>query len=108
MRPKRTLVRTGDESSADAATLNRQSVDPELQKAVGRKYRLFEGTILECVLTNRLDGSFSGPVNVMLTTTVYTHDGRFVLDPARNPNSRRGSAGQLVRPAAARGRSFTA
>ena len=74
-------VRAGNESSAESATRNRQSGDPELERAVGRKYRLFEGTVLECVLTNRLDGSFSGPVNVMLTTAVYTHDGRSVLIP---------------------------
>ncbi len=33
---------------------------------------LFEGTILECVLTNRLTGSFAGPVNCMVTTSVWS------------------------------------
>ena len=44
-------------------------------------YRLFEGTVLETVLTNRLDGSFSGPVNCMVTTDVYSHDGFKLLIP---------------------------
>ena len=46
-----------------------------------KKYRLFEGTVLEAVLTNRLNGSYSGPVNCMLTTNVYSHDGQRLLIP---------------------------
>lgn len=71
----------GTERSTDTVSRNREADYPTLQKAVGKSYRLFEGTVLECVLTNRLDGNFSGPVNVMLTTAVHTHDGRFVLIP---------------------------
>jgi len=55
--------------------------DPRLQLATGPKYRLFEGTVIETVLTNRLDGSFSGPVNCMVTTNVYSHDGQHLLVP---------------------------
>ena len=55
--------------------------DPQLQRAEGQKYRLFEGTVIETVLTNRLDGSFSGPVNWMVTTNVYSHDRQHVLIP---------------------------
>ncbi len=44
-------------------------------------HRIFEGTILEAVLTNRLSGSFSGPVNCMVTTDVYSRDGRHLLVP---------------------------
>ena len=42
---------------------------------------MFEGTVLEAVLTNRLNASFSGPVNCMLTTNVYSHDGQQLLIP---------------------------
>ncbi len=42
---------------------------------------LFEGTILESVLTNRLAGSFSGPVNCMVTTNVYSHDHNLLIIP---------------------------
>lgn len=55
--------------------------DPSLQQAQGKLYRLFEGTIVETVLTNRLDGNFSGPVNVMVTTNVYSHDRQRLLIP---------------------------
>jgi type IV secretory pathway VirB10-like protein len=53
----------------------------ELKQAEGKFYRLFEGTVLETVLTNRLDGSFSGPVNCMVTTNVYSKNRQHVLIP---------------------------
>src|SRR5207244_1305779 len=37
-------------------------------------YRIPEGTLIETVLTNRLDGTFAGPVNCLVTTPVYTPD----------------------------------
>ncbi|HEV2224544.1 MAG TPA: TrbI/VirB10 family protein [Candidatus Acidoferrales bacterium] len=50
--------------------------------AAGQTYILFEGTILETVLVNRLDGSFSGPVECLLTNDVYSHDRQHLLIPA--------------------------
>ena len=47
----------------------------------GAEYPLFEGTVMETVLTNRLDGSFSGPVNCMVTTNIYSQDGLHLLVP---------------------------
>jgi type IV secretory pathway VirB10-like protein len=55
--------------------------DPELTLADGQNYRLLEGTILETILTNRLNGSLAGPVNTMLTTDVYSHDRQHLLIP---------------------------
>jgi type IV secretory pathway VirB10-like protein len=68
-----------DES--EPSTPKVQPDDAELSRSRGRKYRVFEGTVLEAVLTNRLDGSLSGPVNCMLTTSVYSHDGQQLLIP---------------------------
>jgi len=48
----------------------------------GKKYVLFEGTVLEALLINRLDGSFSGPVSCLLSTNVYSHDRQHILIPA--------------------------
>lgn len=50
--------------------------------AAGKDYILFEGTILETALINRLDGSFSGPVECLLTNDIYSHDRQHVLIPA--------------------------
>jgi len=64
-----------------SARNTQQDQDAELKRSQGRKYRVFEGTVLEAVLTNRLNGSFSGPVNCMLTTNVYSHDRQHLLIP---------------------------
>jgi type IV secretion system protein VirB10 len=53
----------------------------DLDRAGGKDYRLFEGTLIETVLTNRLNGSFDGPVNCMVTTAVYSHDRQQILIP---------------------------
>jgi type IV secretory pathway VirB10-like protein len=50
--------------------------------ATGKSYVLFEGTILETVLVNRLDGAFTGPVECLVTTDIYSHDRQQLLIPA--------------------------
>jgi type IV secretion system protein TrbI len=50
--------------------------------AAGKPYLLFEGTILETVLINRLDGGFAGPVECLLSTDVYSNDRLHLLIPA--------------------------
>jgi len=48
----------------------------------GPLHRLVEGTVIDAVLTNRLDGSVAAPINCLVTNAVYSHDGQFVLIPA--------------------------
>src|SRR5207253_2863094 len=50
--------------------------------AAGKTYVLFEGTILETVLINRLDGGSAGPVECLLSTDVYSNDRQHLLIPA--------------------------
>jgi len=50
--------------------------------AAGKTYMLFEGTILETVLINRLDGGFAGPVECLLSSDVYSTDRQHLLIPA--------------------------
>ena len=50
--------------------------------SVGKTYLIFEGTVLETVLLNRLDGQFSGPVECLLANDVYSHDRQHLLVPA--------------------------
>jgi type IV secretory pathway VirB10-like protein len=47
----------------------------------GRLYRIFEGSVLEGVVTNHIDGGLSGPILVMLTTDYYSHDHQQLLMP---------------------------
>jgi len=50
--------------------------------ATGKTYVLFEGSILETVLINRLDGGFAGPVECLLSSDVYSSDRQHLLIPA--------------------------
>jgi type IV secretion system protein VirB10 len=48
----------------------------------GKTYVLFEGTVIETVLLNRLDGQLSGPVECLVTNDVFSHDRQHLLIPA--------------------------
>src|SRR5205085_1819190 len=50
--------------------------------STGPLHRVPEGTMIDTVLTNRLDGSIAAPVNCLVTNPVYSHDGEYVLIPA--------------------------
>jgi type IV secretion system protein VirB10 len=75
------IPKPADESGKEEIQREHHPIDPSLQKANGKSYRLFEGTIIETVLTNRLDGGFNGPINCLVTTDVYSHDLQHVLIP---------------------------
>jgi len=53
-----------------------------LDAAIGKTYVLFEGTILETVLLNRLNGDFNGPVECLVTNDIYSHDRQHLLIPS--------------------------
>jgi type IV secretion system protein VirB10 len=71
--------------SVAAQTKANAKTDPmglyEFDQYQGRLYRIFEGTVLEGVVTNHIDGGFSGPILVMLTTDYYSHDHQQLLMP---------------------------
>ena len=48
----------------------------------GPLYRVLEGTLIDTVLTNRLDGGATAPVDCLVTTPLYSHSGQRVLIPA--------------------------
>lgn len=48
----------------------------------GPMHRLLEGTVIDTVLTNRLDGANAAPVNCLVTNAIYSHNGQHVLIPA--------------------------
>jgi len=63
-------------------TMNATPVATGPITSTGPLHRLLEGTVIETVLTNRLDGGVAAPVNCLVSTPVYSHDGRYVLIPA--------------------------
>ena len=68
---------------AGSSTTAEQKRAPEVNvnSAHGQPYVLFEGTTLDTVLLNRLNGDFAGPVKVMLTNPIYSHDNQHLLIP---------------------------
>ena len=50
--------------------------------AGGPLHRVLEGTLIDAVLTNRLDGATAAPVNCLVTNPLYSHSGQHVLIPA--------------------------
>jgi len=70
-------------SSAPAAR-SQQQRRPEvnIDSATGQPYVIYEGTTLDTVLMNRLDGDAPGPVKVLVSNPVYSHDRQHVLIPA--------------------------
>ena len=72
-------------ANAPAPTGSRQERTPERTEAItaaGPLHPLLEGTIIDTVLTNRLDGSAAAPVNCLVTNPVYSHSGQHILIPA--------------------------
>src|SRR5579864_6437873 len=54
----------------------------DLNAATGKQHVIFEGTALESVLVNRLNGDFAGPVICQISTDIYSHDHSELLIPA--------------------------
>jgi type IV secretory pathway VirB10-like protein len=61
--------------------VNQHPAEITLNSAEGQPYAVFEGTTIDTVLVNRLDGDFSGPVKAMVTNNLYSQDRQHVLIP---------------------------
>jgi type IV secretion system protein VirB10 len=70
-----------------AASAGQSQAQPQRQpevnidSATGQPYVVYEGTVLDTVLMNRLDGDAAGPVKVLVSNPVYSHDRQHVLIP---------------------------
>ena len=70
------------EQHTQAATAPaKHATEITVNSAVGQPYAVFEGTTLDTVLVNRLNGDFAGPVKVMVTNPLYSQDRQRVLIP---------------------------
>jgi type IV secretion system protein VirB10 len=70
---KKTFETSSKQTSPNPSALN---------AAEGKNYVIFEGTVLEAVLSNRLDGQFNGPVECLITNDIYSHDRQHLLIPS--------------------------
>lgn len=69
-------------ASAAPATMPSGGPYPPVAVRSEPQYRLLEGTLIETVLTNRLDGTFTGPVNCLVSVPVYASDQQHLVIPA--------------------------
>jgi type IV secretory pathway VirB10-like protein len=75
--------RAAGEASSGAAGQNtiKRGLEVTIDSAVGQAYVIYEGLTMDTVLMNRLDGDSVGPVKVLVSNPVYSHDGQHVLVP---------------------------
>jgi type IV secretion system protein VirB10 len=69
----------GNQSEAGAGY--KRPMEADIDSATGQPYLLYEGTVLDTVLMNRLDGDAAGPVKVLVSNPLYSHDRQHVLIP---------------------------
>jgi len=67
--------------AAASTGASKRAPEINLNAAHGQPYALFEGTTVDTVLVDRLDGEFVGDVKVMVTNPVYSEDRQHVLIP---------------------------
>jgi type IV secretion system protein VirB10 len=65
----------------EAAEGYKRPVEANIDSATGQPYLVYEGTILDTILMNRLDGDAVGPVKVLVSNPLYSHDRQHVLIP---------------------------
>jgi type IV secretion system protein VirB10 len=63
------------------ATEYKRPAEANIDNAIGQPYIIYEGLTLDTVLMNRLDGDAVGPVKVLVSNPVYSHDHQHVLIP---------------------------
>jgi type IV secretion system protein VirB10 len=59
----------------------KRPAEANIDNAIGHPYVIYEGLTLDTVLMNRLDGDAVGPVKVLVSNPVYSHDHQHVLIP---------------------------
>lgn len=75
------LAQTNGPQQSVQSAQQQHPAEVNVNSAVGQPYVLYEGTIVDTVLMNRLDGDQTGPVKVLVTNPVYSHDRQHVLIP---------------------------
>jgi type IV secretion system protein TrbI len=83
--PESSIVAPRAAGEPAAAAVGQASIKhgPEvnIDSAVGQAYVIYEGLMMDTVLMNRLDGDAVGPVKVLVSNPVYSHDHQRVLIP---------------------------
>jgi type IV secretion system protein TrbI len=65
----------------DAPSGYKRPLEANVDSAIGQPYLVYEGSVLDTVLMNRLDGDAVGPVKVLVSNPLYSHDHQHVIIP---------------------------
>jgi type IV secretory pathway VirB10-like protein len=65
----------------DAIGGYRRPPEANVDSAFGQPYLVYEGSVLDTALMNRLDGDAVGPVKVLVSNPLYSHDHQHVIIP---------------------------
>jgi len=78
---KTNLVDPQAEKQEETRGSYKRPLEANIDSAVGQPYLVYEGSVLDTVLMNRLDGDAVGPVKVLVSNPLYSHDRQHVLIP---------------------------
>jgi type IV secretion system protein VirB10 len=59
----------------------KRPLEANLDSATGQPYLVYEGSVLDTVLMNRLNGDAAAPVKVLVSNPLYSHDHQHVIIP---------------------------
>jgi type IV secretory pathway VirB10-like protein len=59
----------------------KRPLEANVDSATAQPYLIYEGSVLDTVLMNRLDGDAVGPVKVLVSNPLYSHDHQHVIIP---------------------------
>ncbi len=68
-------------SQQETSESYKRPLEANIDSATGQPYLVYEGAVLDTVLMNRLDGDAPGPVKVLVSNPLYSHDLQHVLIP---------------------------
>jgi type IV secretion system protein TrbI len=71
----------GQDKTSSSQEKPSAATEINIDAAVGQPYVLYEGTTVDTVLMNRLDGDAPGPVKALVSNPVYSRDRQHVLIP---------------------------
>jgi len=71
----------GEQAQPTDPPTAKHAPEVNIDSAVGQPYVIYEGLTMDTVLMNRLDGDAVGPVKVLVSNPVYSHDRQHVLIP---------------------------
>jgi type IV secretion system protein VirB10 len=71
----------GTEGQQETPGGYKRPLEANIDSATGQPYLVYEGSVLDTVLMNRLDGDAVGPVKVLVSNPLYSHDHQHVIIP---------------------------